>query len=152
MRPALVSTPFAWALAYSFTQGNAATGKSPKNQTDEEFLCITAMVSTSTHCASILAPYILSLRNFTRSDGSPWTKTQLLVRLVKQTWWLYLIVHALALAVSYVIVWGASELASTFKPHLYLTIIWNSFYRAGVDESSRRIYQRETVKAQEEGT
>ncbi|GMF09135.1 unnamed protein product [Phytophthora lilii] len=41
---------------------------------------------------------------------------------------------------------GGQHFLNVFKPHLYLTCAWNTLYRAGIDEASRRSYQRDTIK------
>jgi hypothetical protein len=144
-RPALVCGPLAWLLTYTFTLGNILSGKSPAQQSEVDIVSMASLISTSCHCLSLLVPYVLSMQNFSRLDGTPWTFSKLAVAFLKRTWWVYLATHVLVVGTTYAIVSAAGEIAAVFKTHFYLGCFWNSLFRAGVDEASRKVYQRETM-------
>ncbi|KAG6603081.1 uncharacterized protein IUM83_17569 [Phytophthora cinnamomi] len=112
---------------------------------------MTVYVSTSFHGISLLAPYALSLRNFHHLDESLWTVSQLVARFIAKTCGVYTLVHVLVTGGTYATVSIAHDLAAKLKLHLYLACLWNSLYRASVDEASRRVYQRETLEGVERG-
>ncbi|KAG7377576.1 hypothetical protein PHYPSEUDO_011428 [Phytophthora pseudosyringae] len=151
MRPACSSGPLTWLLTFTFTLGNIFTGKPPADQSDADLLCMTTMVATSCHCITVLAPYALSLQKFSHLDGTPWTLFQLVTRLTKKVWCFYFAVHVLAIGATYAIVSAAHDFSAVFKTHLYLSCMWNSLYRAAVDEASRFVYQRETMEGDRRG-
>ncbi|GMF45279.1 unnamed protein product [Phytophthora fragariaefolia] len=151
MRPACTSGPLAWTLTYVFTLGNVLTGETPARQADQDLISMTVYVATSFHNISLFAPYALSLWNFNRLDGSQWTLYQLVKRFTTKTWGGYTLAHALGVATTYAFISMARDFSYKFKLHLYLACVWNSLYRASVDEASRSIYQRETLEGVERG-